>query len=66
MSQHKEKLITLHHVTESGSDTGYFENKRFEVRIGETVIGRGNTVEEAYADCGYAENIRNEGDLNLD
>lgn len=51
MSAYKEQPVTLHHVTEYGNDTGYYENKWFELRIGETVIGRGDTVEEAISNC---------------
>lgn len=54
MSYYKEQSITLHHVTEY--DQGY-ENKWFEIRIGENVIGRGDTMEEACLYCDTAENI---------
>lgn len=57
MSSYKEQPVTLHHITEYGNDTHYFENKWFEVRIGETVIGRGNTLEEAINYCQSADNI---------
>lgn len=57
MSAYKEQPVTIHHVTEYGNDTGYFENKWFEVRIGETVIGRGATLEEAIAYTESAEAI---------
>lgn len=57
MSTYKEQPVTLHHVTEYGNDTGYFENKWFEVRIGETVIGRGDTLEDAIKYSEPAETI---------
>lgn len=57
MSAYKEQPVTLHHVTEYGNDTHYFENKWFEVRIGENVIGRGDTLEEAIKYCEPAETI---------
>ena len=57
MSAYKEQPVTLHHVTEYGNDTGYFENKWFELRIGDTVIGRGDTVEEAIQNCDPADSI---------
>lgn len=57
MSAYKEQPVTLHHVTEYGNDTGYFENKWFELRIGDTVIGRGQTVEEAVRCCDPADSI---------
>lgn len=57
MSTYKEQPVTLHHVTEYGNDTGYFENKWFEVRIGDSVIGRGDTLEDAIKYCEPAETI---------
>lgn len=57
MSTYKEQIVGLYHVTEYGNDTGYYENKWFELRIGENVIGRGNTVEEAIGCCEPAEII---------
>ena len=55
MSTYKEQPVTFHHVTEYGNDTGYFENKWFEVRIGET--GRGDTLKDAISFCESAETI---------
>lgn len=57
MSTYKEQPVTFHHVTEYGNDTGYFENKWFEVRIGETVIGQGDTLEDAIHFCESADTI---------
>lgn len=57
MSTYKDQPVTLHHVTEYGNDTGYFENKWFELRIGETVIGQGETLEEALLHCMPADSI---------
>lgn len=57
MSTYKEQPVTLHHVTEYGNDTGYFENKWFEVRIGDSVIGRGDTLEDTIKYCEPAETI---------
>lgn len=57
MSAYKEQPVTLHHIIEYGCDTDYYENKWFELRIGETVIGRGKTVEEAVKYCESADNI---------
>lgn len=57
MSRYKEQPVTLHHVTEYGFDTDYYENKWFELRIGETVIGRGETLEEAIQCCDSADSI---------
>lgn len=55
MSAYKEQPVTFHLVTEYGNDTHCFENKWFEVCIGETVIGRGDTLEEAIKYCEPAE-----------
>lgn len=57
MSTYKEQPVTIHHVTEYGNDTGHFENKWFEVRIGETVIGRGDTLEDAITFCESEDTI---------
>ena len=57
MSSYKEQLVTIHHVTEYGNDPCYFENKWFEFRIGDTVIGEGETMEEAFLMCGTARSI---------
>ena len=60
MSTYKEQSVTFHHVTEYGNYTGYLENKWFEVRIGDTVIGRGDTLEDAIAFCESADTIGKE------
>ena len=57
MATYKEQPVTLHHITEHGNDTDYYENKWFEVRIGVTVIGRGNTLEDAIKCCESADAI---------
>ena len=57
MSAYKKQSVTLHHVTEHSNDTGYYENKWFELRIGDTVIGRGHTVWEAIRYCDPADSI---------
>lgn len=57
MTQYKEQPVTLHHVTEYGNDTGYFENKWFELRIGDIVIGIGDTIEEVIQYCDSADSI---------
>lgn len=57
MSAYKEQPVTLHHVMEYGCDTNYYENKWFELRIGDIVIGRGDTVEEAVNNCESADAI---------
>jgi len=57
VATYKEQPVTLHHVIEYGNDADYYENKWFEIRIGDTVIGRGNTLEDAINYCGPADAI---------
>ena len=57
MSTYKEQPVKFHRVTEYGNDTGYFENKWFEVRIGVTVSGRGDPLKDAISFCESAETI---------
>ena len=51
MSIIKEQPVTFHYVTESGNDTSYFRHHWFEVRIGDIVIGEGNSLEDAIYSC---------------
>lgn len=48
MSIYSEEPVQLVHVTESGKDLYCFENKWFEIRIGDSVIGSGETLKEAF------------------